>query len=53
MRGKVVIRRSRRGKVLTVAREHYLRDDIACGSKLCRVCPVSRMRVIWREFQPI
>jgi len=38
VRSKVVIRKSRRGNVIAVAREHYLRDDIGCGSALCRTC---------------
>lgn len=27
------------GKVLKVVREHYLRDDLWCGSELCQKCP--------------
>jgi exosome complex exonuclease DIS3/RRP44 len=37
-RSKAFVRKTRKGKVLTVTREHYLRDDIFCGSSLCREC---------------
>lgn len=36
---KVFVRKSRRGNVQVVAREHYLRDDLACGSRSCSKCP--------------
>lgn len=29
------MKKTRRGKVLKIVREHYLRDDIFCGSKAC------------------
>ncbi|XP_037952749.1 exosome complex exonuclease RRP44-like isoform X1 [Teleopsis dalmanni] len=31
-------RKTRRGNVLKVVREHYLRDDLSCGSDICNVC---------------
>jgi len=34
----IVIRKSRKGNVIAVSREHYLRDDLSCGSDLCRIC---------------
>lgn len=40
VRGKVSVRKSRRGHVQVVAREHYLRDDLSCGAKQCTTCPV-------------
>lgn len=35
--------KTRRGKILKIVREHYLRDDISCGSELCKnlVCKQS------------
>ncbi|KAF6012008.1 hypothetical protein HII13_001809 [Brettanomyces bruxellensis] len=30
--------RSRRGKASKIVREHYLRDDIPCGSQACEAC---------------
>jgi len=35
---KTFIKKTRRGNVIKVVREHYLRDDIYCGSPLCQVC---------------
>jgi len=36
---KTFIRKTRRGKILKVVREHYLRDDLACGIAECKLCP--------------
>jgi exosome complex exonuclease DIS3/RRP44 len=33
-------KKTRSGKILTVSREHYLRDDLYCGSEVCTVCPM-------------
>ncbi|XP_046670667.1 exosome complex exonuclease RRP44 [Homalodisca vitripennis] len=35
---KVFLRKTKRGNILKIVREHYLRDDIWCGSQLCEVC---------------
>ena len=32
---KTFLRKTRRGKVVKVVREHYLRDDLPCGSQSC------------------
>jgi exosome complex exonuclease DIS3/RRP44 len=32
------IRKTRKGKVLKMVREHYLRDDIGCGHRACKEC---------------
>eukprot|EP01083_Nonionella_stella_P046938 125689_1 len=37
-RQKSFSRRTKRNKVLKIAREHYLRDDVWCGSHLCTEC---------------
>lgn len=29
------MKKTRRGNILKIVREHYLRDDISCGSELC------------------
>ena len=38
LKSKVFVKKTRRGKVVKVVREHYLRDDIFCGSKACTHC---------------
>ena len=38
LRQKSFIRKTRKGHVVKVVREHYLRDDIYCGSLLCKKC---------------
>ncbi|XP_013782762.1 exosome complex exonuclease RRP44-like [Limulus polyphemus] len=35
---KTFLKKTRRGSVLKVVREHYLRDDIWCGSSSCVQC---------------
>ena len=35
---KVFIKKTKRGGVMKIVREHYLRDDIACGSRWCSTC---------------
>jgi len=35
---KVFIKKTKRGGVIKIVREHYLRDDIHCGSPLCCAC---------------
>lgn len=34
-------KKTRSGKLLTINREHYLRDDLYCGSRQCTQCPQS------------
>lgn len=40
LRTRTFHRRTRRGRVLKVVREHYLRDDIACGCASCKRCHI-------------
>jgi len=35
---KTFLRKTRRGNIIKVVREHYLRDDIWCGQPNCQVC---------------
>ena len=35
---KTFVKKTRRGGVLKIVREHYLRDDIWCSSNLCQEC---------------
>ena len=38
LKSKVFVKKTRRGGVVKIVREHYLRDDIWCGSKECTQC---------------
>ncbi len=38
LKAKSFAKKTRTGKVVQVTREHYLRDDIFCGLRACRVC---------------
>ena len=35
---KTFIKKTRRGKIMKVVREHYLRDDLSCGIESCTEC---------------
>ncbi|XP_076462182.1 LOW QUALITY PROTEIN: exosome complex exonuclease RRP44-like [Babylonia areolata] len=35
---KVFIKKTKRGSVMKIVREHYLRDDVTCGSLACGSC---------------
>lgn len=37
-RGRSFVKKTRKGKVVKVVKEHYLRDDIWCASSLCHEC---------------
>ncbi|KAI9098207.1 hypothetical protein DFS34DRAFT_102905 [Phlyctochytrium arcticum] len=39
LRNKAFIRKTRRGTVVKIVKEHYLRDDIYCGLRECKACP--------------
>ncbi|CAL1288476.1 unnamed protein product [Larinioides sclopetarius] len=36
---KVIVKKTKKGSVVKTVREHYLRDDILCGSAVCSECP--------------
>jgi exosome complex exonuclease DIS3/RRP44 len=38
LKSKSFVKKTRKGTVVSVQREHYLRDDIACGFSGCAVC---------------
>ncbi|KAG6546222.1 hypothetical protein Mapa_012260 [Marchantia paleacea] len=38
LQSKAYVKKTRHGRVLKVVREHYLRDDIACGTITCTAC---------------
>nr|XP_018897817.1 PREDICTED: exosome complex exonuclease RRP44 [Bemisia tabaci] len=35
---KTFLRKTKKGNILKIVREHYLREDIWCGSKVCTEC---------------
>ncbi len=35
---KSFVKKTRKGSIVKVVREHYLRDDIWCGSQACTQC---------------
>ncbi|XP_049863650.1 exosome complex exonuclease RRP44 [Schistocerca gregaria] len=38
VRQKVFLRKTKAGNIVKVVREHYLRNDIGCGSEVCSTC---------------
>lgn len=45
------LRKTRRGHVLKITHELYLRDDIPCGSQICRQCSIdSTMTTLDRQL---
>ena len=42
MKDKTLIKKTRQGKILKIVREHYLRDDLSCGSALCSLAVCRR-----------
>ncbi|XP_062866616.1 exosome complex exonuclease RRP44 [Trichomycterus rosablanca] len=38
LKSKTFVKKTRSGGVLKIVREHYLRDDIWCGSEVCSEC---------------
>ena len=39
LKQKTFIKKTKKGAILKVVREHYLRDDIYCGLPSCAECP--------------
>lgn len=38
MKSKTFVKKTRSGGIMKIVREHYLRDDIWCGSEVCTEC---------------
>ena len=38
LKSKTFVKKTRSGGVMKIVREHYLRDDIWCGSEVCTEC---------------
>ncbi|KAJ1531623.1 hypothetical protein ONE63_000295 [Megalurothrips usitatus] len=43
---KTFLKKTKRGNILKIVREHYLRDDIWCGSTLCSKCTMKEKDVV-------
>uniref|UniRef100_A0A182WAH3 Protein DIS3 homolog n=1 Tax=Anopheles minimus TaxID=112268 RepID=A0A182WAH3_9DIPT len=46
---KVFMKKTKRGNILKIVREHYLRDDIWCGSAACHKCPLDENAVLLQD----
>jgi exosome complex exonuclease DIS3/RRP44 len=42
LKSKSFVKKTKRGSVVKVVKEHYLRDDIGCGSEKCRLATCNR-----------
>ena len=49
LKSKVFVKKTKRGNILKIVREHYLRDDITCGSEICEEC-VQENDVLQSDF---
>lgn len=43
---KIFMRKTKRGNILKIVREHYLRDDIGCGAEFCDYCTQARSDMV-------
>ena len=41
LKSKTFVKKTRKGGVVKIVREHYLRDDVWCGVNSCDKCPQS------------
>ena len=39
LKSKTFVKKTRKGGVMKIVREQYLRDDVWCGVKCCSRCP--------------
>eukprot|EP00808_Paulinella_micropora_P004562 g24295.t1 len=47
---KSFVRRTRKGKIFNVVVEHYLRDDIWCGSECCKECAMPHPVLTGKQY---
>lgn len=57
LRSKSFVKKTKKGAVLKVVREHYLRDDVWCGVKGCTKCkheapPLETVPIVESSFCP-
>lgn len=46
LKSRTFVKKTRKGNVLKVVREHYLRDDVWCGASQCKNCGVSSSNIL-------
>ena len=46
LKSKTFVKKTRKGGVLKIVREHYLRDDVWCGISDCTTCGDQRTAVL-------
>lgn len=46
LRSKAFVKRTRKGNVVKVVKEHYLRDDITCSSAACNACEQQSLPIL-------
>ena len=49
---KTFVKKTKKGNVLKVVREHYLRDDVHCGVTICSICHSSSSDLYILEATP-
>lgn len=49
LKSKTFVKKTRSGGVMKIVREHYLRDDIWCGSEACTECLQENCTVLQKE----
>ncbi|XP_065058694.1 exosome complex exonuclease RRP44-like [Rhopilema esculentum] len=42
LKTKVFIKKTRKGGIVKIVREHYLRDDVGCGAEQCDTCVLNK-----------
>jgi exosome complex exonuclease DIS3/RRP44 len=46
------VRKTRKGNVVKVITEHYLRDDISCGAEVCTICQQALEKLVLPHLPP-
>ncbi|KAM9804414.1 exosome complex exonuclease RRP44 [Neosynchiropus ocellatus] len=49
LKSKTFVKKTRSGGVMKIVREHYLRDDIWCGSEVCSECQQDSATVLQKD----
>lgn len=54
MLDRIFTKKTRRGNILKIVREHYLRDDLSCGSQSCsnKTCILQPSQKSFLELEP-